>query len=336
MKISVVGAGSWGTAMACLLASKHQDVLLWARKPEFAHELQQARENKRYLPGISLPENLQITSELMAAVHGSDLIVLAVPSKAMRSIASQIKHNIQPKTLLLTAAKGFEPNTYKRMSEVLAEEMADHAQNIAVISGPNHAEEVGRNFPSATVIAAENDDAAKQIQELFFCETFRPYTSRDVCGVEFGGALKNIIALGAGIVDGLGYGDNTKAALMTRGLAEMVRLGVALGAKASTFSGLSGLGDLMVTCSSRHSRNRRAGLLLAEGKTMAQIEQETSMVVEGIGSTLAAYTLAKQAGVEMPITEQTYQILYHGKLPREALLDLMTRGTTCESEIVAF
>lgn len=336
MKISVVGAGSWGTAMACLLALKHKDVLLWARKEEFALELQQNRENKPYLPGVSLPDNLQITSDLRAAVCCSDLVVLAVPSKAMRSIASQIKDSIQSKTLLLTAAKGFEPHTYKRMSEVLAEEMVNHGQQIAVISGPNHAEEVGRGFPSATVIASQNGDVAKQIQESFFCETFRPYTSSDICGVEFGGALKNIIALGAGIVDGLGYGDNTKAALMTRGLAEIVRLGVALGAKSSTFSGLSGLGDLMVTCSSRHSRNRRAGLLLAEGKTMAQIEQDTSMVVEGIGSTLAAYTLAKQAGVEMPITEQTYQILYHGKAPREALMDLMTRGTTCESETVAF
>jgi len=334
MKIAVIGAGSWGTAMAVMLGQKHDEVILWARSGELAGKMTKTRQNDGYLPGIFIPSTVFCTDNLGQAVSNAQVVVVATPSQAVRKTVERIANDIPDTAVIVTAAKGLELGSFKRMSEVIAEAIPVLAERIAVISGPNHAEEVGLEYPSATVVAAKSREVAELIQDVFMTAYFRVYTNPDIIGVELGGALKNIIALGAGIVEGLGFGDNTKAALMTRGLAEIARLGVAMGADPLTFAGLSGIGDLMVTCTSRHSRNRRAGILLAQGKTVEEIEQETSMVVEGIRATMAAYRLAGQFKVEMPITEQTYHVLYQGKSPKEAVLDLMTRGRTYETEEV--
>lgn len=335
MKISVIGAGSWGTALASQLGLKHEQVYLWARSDELAQSMQQTQQNSAYLPGVSLPERLICTSDLEQAVIGADLILLATPSHAIRETARRICPHIQNDAIIVSAAKGLESGTYKRMSQVIADEIPQIAGRVAALSGPNHAEEVGRQQPTASVVAAASLTVAEAVQDAFMLPFFRVYTNPDIVGVELGGALKNIIALGAGAAEGLGFGDNTKAALMTRGLAEIARLGLALGANPLTFAGLAGVGDLMVTCTSRHSRNRRAGMLLAEGKTAEQIQLQTNMVVEGIRATGAAYELSRTSQIEMPITEQIYQVLYEGKPPKTAVLELMTRGKTHEVEEVA-
>lgn len=334
MIIAVIGAGSWGTAMTGLLGEKHDQVFLWARSDDLVTEIRQTRLNNKYLPGRVLPPTIFVTADLAAAVQDADLIIIATPSHAVRATASQLRGLIKPEAVIVSAAKGIETDTYKRMTEVIAEEIPAAAPRLAAISGPNHAEEVGMQHPSATVVAASSQAVAEYVQDAFMSDYFRVYTNPDVAGVELGGALKNIIALGAGISEGLGFGDNTTAALMTRGLAEIVRLGMALGANPLTFAGLSGIGDLMVTCTSRHSRNRRAGIMLAQGKTVPEIVSATNMVVEGIKATFAAYHLAQQYHVEMPITEQTYEVLYQGKSPKAAVLELMTRGRTHEVEEV--
>jgi len=297
--------------------------------------MQQTRQNSAYLPGVSLPERLICTSDLEQAVSGAELILLATPSHAIRETARGICPHLQNEAIIVSAAKGLESGTYKRMTQVIAEEIPQLADRVAALSGPNHAEEVGRQQPTASVVAAASLAVAEAVQDAFMLPFFRVYTNPDVVGVELGGALKNIIALGAGAAEGLGFGDNTKAALMTRGLAEIARLGLALGANPLTFAGLAGVGDLMVTCTSRHSRNRRAGMLLAEGKTAEQIQLQTNMVVEGIRATGAAYELSRTSQIEMPITEQIYQVLYEGKSPKTAVLELMTRGKTHEVEEVA-
>jgi glycerol-3-phosphate dehydrogenase (NAD(P)+) len=335
MKISVIGAGSWGTALASQLALKHSDVFLWARSSELTETMQQTRQNSAYLPDVFLPEQLICTSDIEQAVSGAELILLTTPSHAIRETAQKICPYVKSDAILVTAAKGLETGTYKRMSQVIAEEIPQAADQVAALSGPNHAEEVGRQQPTASVVAATALHVAEAVQDAFMLPFFRVYTNPDIVGVELGGALKNIIALGAGAAEGLGFGDNTKAALMTRGLAEIARLGLALGANPLTFAGLAGVGDLMVTCTSRHSRNRRAGILLAEGKTAEQIQQQTNMVVEGIRATGAAYELSRTYNIEMPITEQIYQVLYEGKSPKTAVLELMTRGKTHEVEEVA-
>lgn len=336
MKVAVIGAGSWGTALAGLLGENGHEVVLWARSNRLAEELNRTRENTAYLPGVLLPASVVVTSDLKQAVAGARFIFVVTPSHAVRETAAALnKTSLAGGSIIVSAAKGLELSTFKRMSEVIAEELPACAESIAVLSGPNHAEEVGRRHPTASVVAATSQEVAELVQDLLMNPFFRVYTNPDVIGVELGGALKNIIALGAGIAEGLGFGDNAKAALMTRGLAEIARLGMAMGAKPLTFAGLAGIGDLMVTCTSRHSRNRRAGIMVAQGKSVQQIQAETNMVVEGIRSTLAAYKLAQRYGIVMPITEQTYRILYEGKSPRDAVLELMTRGKTHEIEEVA-
>jgi glycerol-3-phosphate dehydrogenase (NAD(P)+) len=333
-KIAVIGAGSWGTAIAILLAGKEYHVNLWARTPAVAINMQQQRENVQYLAGVTFPEALVVTSDLASAVSGAAVVVIATPTHGVRDTLRSMLPYIREDTYFVSAAKGFEVNSLLRMTEVIASELPFSNERVAVLSGPNHAEEVSRGIPTTTVIAARKRLVAEFLQDIFMTSTFRVYTNPDIVGVEIGGALKNIIALGAGIADGLQFGDNSKAALMTRGLAEITRLGMAMGARPLTFAGLSGLGDLVVTCTSMHSRNRRAGIEIGRGKTMEEVVAGTGMVVEGIRTTQAAYHLAQKFGVEMPITEQIYKILYERKDPREAVVDLMLRGKTHELEEV--
>ena len=334
MKIAVIGAGSWGTAIAGMLGEKHEEVVLWARSSQLVAIMEESKQNESYLPGVFLPSNVVYTTDLSYAIREAHLVILATPSHALRATVTKIAGIIRADAVIVTATKGLELVSLKRMSEVIAEEIPALASRIAVLSGPNHAEEVGMKFPSTTVVSAYSYPIAEEVQDAFMLPYFRVYTNPDMIGVELGGALKNIIALGAGIAEGLGFGDNTKAALMTRGLAEIARLGIAMQASPLTFAGLSGIGDLMVTCISKHSRNRRTGILLAQGKSIEQIEKETKMVVEGIRCTQAAYQLAQKFNIEMPITEQAYLVLYQEKAPRDAVMDLMTRGRTHEIEEV--
>ncbi|BBB92981.1 MAG TPA: NAD(P)H-dependent glycerol-3-phosphate dehydrogenase [Methylomusa anaerophila] len=338
MHIAVIGAGSWGTALAGMLGQKYNNVILWVRSEALAQELARTRQNSRYLPGYLLPSAVEVTYNLNRAVTGAQVIVIVTPSHSVRQLAAQIgsivlREPVQP--FIVSAAKGFELNTLKRMSEVIQEEIPVSTDKIVALSGPNHAEEVAASQPTATVVASISRKSCEYIQNVFMSPQFRVYTNPDIIGVELGGSLKNIIALGCGVADGLGLGDNAKAALMTRGLAEITRLGTAMGASPHTFAGLSGLGDLIATCTSRHSRNRRAGVLLASGKTKDEILTETSMVVEGIRATSAAFQIAQKLHVEMPITKQIYQALYDEKSPKDAVMELMTRGKTHEIEDVA-
>jgi glycerol-3-phosphate dehydrogenase (NAD(P)+) len=296
--------------------------------------MQQTKTNSIYLPNVILPNDVQYTDDLSVAVTDTDIVFIVTPSHGVREISARISKLIAREAILVTASKGLEIGSMKRMSEIVAEEVPLLCDRIAVLSGPNHAEEVGSKQPSATVVASSSRLIAETVQDILMRPYFRVYTNPDVIGVELGGALKNIIALGAGIAEGMGLGDNAKAALITRGLAEIARLGMAMQANPLTFAGLAGIGDLMVTCASRYSRNRRAGIMLAQGKTIKQIESETSMVVEGIRSTYAAYHLAKKLAVEMPITEQTYMVLYQEKSPTDAVSELMTRVRTHEVEEV--
>lgn len=335
MKIAVIGAGGWGTALAAVLGENNHRVALWARSPAAAAELSATRRNPRYLPDAVLPAGVACTADLAAATEGAAIVIIAAPSHAVRATAAALAPRLAAGAVVVSAAKGLEVGTLKRMSEVIAEEIPAAAPRLVALSGPNHAEEVALRHPTATVAASVSRPAAEAVQEALMAPYFRVYTNPDIIGVELGGALKNIIALGAGIGDGLGFGDNARAALMTRGLAEITRLGVAVGARPLTFAGLSGIGDLIVTCTSRHSRNRRAGLALAAGKTVGEIEGETGMVVEGIRSTLAAHELAGRTGVEMPITAEIHRVLYQGADPREAVARLMGRGKTHELEEVA-
>lgn len=332
-RIAVLGAGSWGTALASVLLQNQHEVTLWARRPEIVEEINQHHTNNHYLPQVQLHPDLQATTELPELISQSEVVLFVVPSHAMRNMVVQVAPYIQPNALLLLAAKGFEPGSLKRISEVVREELPSALhQQIAVVSGPSHAEEVVRRMPTTLVAASSLQETALESQSLLMNETFRVYTNTDLIGVEIGGALKNIIALAAGIAAGLDYGDNAKAALMTRGLAEIARLGIKLGAHPLTFVGLSGVGDLIVTCTSTHSRNWRAGYLLSQGKSVQAILDEMGMVVEGIKTTKAAYGLAQKFKVEMPITEQLYQVLFAEKKPEQAVWELMTRGKTGEVE----
>ena len=335
MNIAVVGSGGWGTALASILAENHV-VALYVRNPELAADLHRERENIRYLPGVPLPANLQIREQLAPALAGADLLVVATPSHGVRAAARALAGLLPPDCVVVSAAKGLEVGSCLRMTEVLAQEIPALAGRIAALSGPNHAEEVGRKIPSATVAGCADRGLAEVVQDAFMTPYFRVYANHDVAGVELGGALKNVIALAAGIGEGLGFGDNSKAALMTRGLAEIARLGVACGADAATFSGLSGVGDLIATCTSRHSRNRRAGLEIAKGRSIAEIQTESGMVIEGVRATAAAWQLARTAGIEMPITEALHRVLYEGASPRLAVTELMTRSQKHETEEVAF
>lgn len=323
MNISVIGSGSWGTAIAVMLAKKGYDIKLWSWIQEETDRLRCDRENKEFLPGIAFPENIYCTHDAKECCEGADLIITAAPSPATRTTAKTLAEYVLPGQKMLNISKGLESGSLKRLSEVYKEEIPQ--ADISVMSGPSHAEEVSKELPTTNVVASENTETAKFIQDILMGESFRIYTSTDIIGVELGGALKNVIALCAGITDGLGYGDNTKAALMTRGLAEIARLGMAMGANPVTFMGLSGVGDLIVTCTSMHSRNRRAGILLGEGHSLDETLKKVHMVVEGVNTATAAYELAKRYDVEMPIVEQAYGILYEGKNARDAVLDLMTR-----------
>lgn len=332
-KIAVIGAGSWGTALAVLLAQKKYTVNIWARRKQLADEINDCKENKQYLPGVVLPDNLQAQSNLESVIQGSDVIVLSVPAQSFRENLMLIKPMVNPKTIFINTAKGIENKSLLRLSEVFAEVFAeDPTQRFAVLSGPSHAEEVGKNIPTAIVATAANKEIAETVQDIFMTPYFRVYTNLDIIGVELAGALKNVIAIGTGISDGLGFGDNTKAALITRGLAEITRLGTALGAQPQTFSGLAGIGDLVVTCTSMHSRNRRAGIAIGQGSSVKEATELVKMVVEGITTTEAAYALAQQKQVEMPIITTAYKVLFANLNPREAVTHLMSRDKTHELE----
>ena len=326
MKIAVIGSGSWGTAMAMLLAKKDNSVYLWSWIQEETDRLNSDRENKEFLPGIKLLDSIVCTHDMGECIEGAEVIVTAVPSPATRTTAKAMSQYVADGQKIVNISKGLEGDL--RLSEVYKSEIPQ--ADISVLSGPSHAEEVSRDIPTTVVIASDNKDTAEFLQNVFMTENFRVYTSDDIIGVELGGALKNVIALCAGISDGLGYGDNTKAALITRGVAEISRLGVAMGAKASTFAGLSGLGDLIVTGTSTLSRNHTAGELLGKGMNLDTVLKKVHMVVEGVNTSTAAYNLGKKYGVETPIIEQAYNVLYNGVNPKDAVNMLMTRRKTSE------
>lgn len=331
--IAVLGAGSWGTALAVVLGKKGYKVSLWARRTELAQDINVCRENTKYLPGVIIPKEVTVSDDLKGTVEGANLIVLSVPSQSVREIARTMKPYLAPNTIIVNTAKGIENGTLLRLSQVLQEELPKEFYNsITILSGPSHAEEVGQDLPTTVVVAANNLDVAEKVQDIFMTPYFRVYTSLDLPGVEIAGALKNVIALGTGIADGLGYGDNTKAALITRGLAEITRLGVAMEADSQTFAGLAGIGDLIVTCTSMHSRNRRAGIQIGQGRSLEDVLKSSGMVVEGVTTTKAAHFLAQKFNVEMPIMEQAYSVLFEGIDPREAVICLMSRSKAHEGE----
>lgn len=332
-QVTVLGAGSWGTALAFVLAENGHQTLLWSHRHDQAEEIMTQHTNKKYLGDQVLPTNLEATSSLEQAMKHSDIIVMAVPTKAFREVIRQFVPLQSGPKLFVHVSKGIEPDSLKRISEIMMEEIPqDLRKNIVVLSGPSHAEEVVLRHPTTVTVASSDLSAAEQVQDLFMNEYFRVYTNEDVIGVELGGALKNVIALAAGIVDGLGYGDNAKAALITRGLAEISRLGAHMGAKPYTFIGLTGMGDLIVTCTSVHSRNWRAGNLLGQGKSLDDVLEDMGMVVEGVRTTKAAYQLSKLHGIEMPITAALYAVLFEGLSPREGVGQLMLRTKKHELE----
>jgi glycerol-3-phosphate dehydrogenase (NAD(P)+) len=328
-KIAVLGAGGWGTTLAILLYGNGHSLRLWEYYAERALELERSRENALFLPGVTIPQKITITSNLNEALDDVDMVVFAPPSHVMRALAQETSPQLTEGVISVNVAKGLEKDTLKRMSQVLQEELAPHVR-IATLSGPSHAEEVSRGIPTAVVVASPDEDLNCQVQETFLSDHFRVYTNDDMVGVELAGSLKNIIAIAAGICDGLRYGDNTKGALLTRGLAEISRLGLAMGARSETFSGLSGMGDLITTCMSKYSRNRYVGEQIGEGKKLDQILSTMEMVAEGVNTTQSARLLAQARGVEMPITEQVYQVLFAGKDPRRAVNDLMHRVAKAE------
>lgn len=329
--ITVLGAGSWGTALAIVLADNGNLVKLWARREEQVKEINTCHTNERYLPKIALPEAISATSSLEEAVIDTDTIVLVVPTKAMRAVLHELNGKLRRPVIIVHASKGIETDSLKRISEIIADEIAPEKRtNISVLSGPSHAEEVCLRQPTTVTVSSTDPDSAEYIQDLFINRRFRVYTNPDMIGVELGGALKNIIALGAGLSDGIGYGDNAKAALMTRGLAEIARLGTKMGANPLTFAGLAGMGDLIVTCTSVHSRNWRAGNLLGKGKRLDEVLRSMGMVVEGVKTTQAAYSLSRRENVEMPITNGLYQVLFGNQDPKQAVEKLMGRVRTDE------
>ncbi|NGP52070.1 NAD(P)H-dependent glycerol-3-phosphate dehydrogenase [Thioalkalivibrio sp. XN8] len=322
--IAVVGAGSWGTALAIQFARTGRRTLLWGRAEDDPAELERSRENARYLPGARFPDTLHADGDLAAVLAAAPLVVVAVPSHALRPVLTSMKPLLRPDARLAWATKGFELESGKLPHQV-AREVLGSGRAMAVLSGPTFAREVGMGLPTAMTVAATDPDYARQLAESLSGESFRAYMSSDIVGVEVGGAVKNVLAIGAGICDGLGFGANTRIALITRGLVEMTRLGVALGADAGTFMGLAGMGDLVLTCTDDQSRNRRMGLALAAGKTVKEAEAEIQQVVEGVLAAEAVHRVAREQGVEMPICEQLYRILYQGAEPREAVATLMKR-----------
>lgn len=329
MKVAVLGSGAWGTALALVLQQNGHQVALWSYLPEETKRLSEHRENPM-LPGVSIPEGIAFTSDISCA-EGCRAVIMATPSFAVRETAAKLAPHLAPGTVIVSVSKGIEKERLLRLSQVIEEEVGKDCP-VTVLVGPSHAEEVSRGQPTGCVAACEKQEVAEWVQDLFMNERFRVYASPDVIGVELSAALKNIIALCAGVCDGLGLGDNTKAMLMTRGLTEIARLGVALGGRKETFAGLAGVGDLIVTCTSMHSRNRRAGILLGRGKTPEEAIREIGAVVEGYYACAAAWSLSQKLGVEMPITQACYEVLYQGKDAQDALHELMSREKKHEIE----
>jgi glycerol-3-phosphate dehydrogenase (NAD(P)+) len=329
-KIAVLGDGGWGTALAILLHKKQHDVTLWGAFPDYVEILRDRRENGKYLPGVPIPEELPITSDLSEACSGSEMIFLVTPSHFLRGVCERIKPFISRDHIVVSATKGLENGTLLRMSEVIGEVFGE--VRVAVLSGPTLAQEVARGHPTAATVSSPTPAVAKTVQSVLMTDRLRIYTNRDMTGVELGGSLKNVIAIAAGIVDGLQFGANTKSALLTRGLVEITRLGVAMGADRRTFFGLSGLGDLFTTAVSHLSRNHNFGLQIGRGLSVEEAQASTEMVIEGIRTAKAAAELARKYAVEMPITEETYRIIYERKDPRQAIATLMTRVPKPELE----
>lgn len=330
--ISIIGAGSWGTALASLLHKNGHKITVWSIMEEEIEMLQKEHEHKDKLPGVKLPEDMIFTTNLEASVRGKDVLVLAVPSPFTRSTSQKMAAYVAEGQIIVNVAKGIEEATLKTLSAIIEEEIPQ--AEVAVLSGPSHAEEVGRGIPTTIVVGARKKKIAEYLQNIFMNEVFRVYISPDVLGIELGAALKNVVALAAGIADGLGYGDNTKAALITRGIAEIARLGTAMGGRMETFSGLTGIGDLIVTCASMHSRNRRAGILIGKGYTMDEAMAEVKMVVEGVYSAKAAMGLARKYNIQIPIIEQVNQVLFEGKAAGEAVKELMLRDKKIENPLI--
>ncbi len=330
-KVAFLGAGSFGTALSIMLAKRGIEVSIWAHKDETIEDINIKRENIRYLPNISIPSNVTGNTDMKVVIENSNIVVLSVPSHAVREVSREAASYMKKGQIVVTVAKGLENGTLKRMSEIIEEEIA--IAPVVVLSGPSHAEEVALDIPTTVVSSSKDMDAAEKVQDIFISNKFRVYTNDDLIGVEVGGACKNIIALAAGISDGIGYGDNAKAALMTRGMSEIIRIGVKLGGKAETFNGLTGFGDLIVTCTSIHSRNRRAGILIGEGKTTEEAIEKVGMVVEGIKACRAFYELGRKEDVSMPITEVLYKVLFEDKDPKIGVYDLMSRNKKSEQLI---
>ncbi|TRM12584.1 NAD(P)H-dependent glycerol-3-phosphate dehydrogenase [Lentibacillus cibarius] len=334
-KVAVLGAGSWGTALSIVLADNGHDVRLWTHRKQQADEINTTNTNKRYLQ-VNLPQQIQAYDDLEKAIDDVSAIVIVVPTKAIREVCSELNEKLRHQPTLIHATKGIEPESLKRVSQLISEEMSTYNyEDIVVLSGPSHAEEVGKRLPTTVTVSSVNEQNATFTQDLFINESFRVYTSTDMVGIELGGALKNIIALGAGISDGLGYGDNAKAALITRGLAEITRLGVSLGASPLTFLGLPGVGDLIVTCTSSHSRNWRAGNLLGKGHKLDDVLEQMGMAVEGVRTTKAANQFAREQQIEMPITNGLHQVLFNDKKPRDVVDQLMNRSKREEMDDLA-
>lgn len=333
-KVCVLGAGSWGTALSRVLALNGHDVMIWSIDPKEVEMLTTHHEQKDKLPGVILPENVQITGDMGEAVRDREMLVIAVPSPFVRSTSKALSEYYKEGQVIVNVAKGIEETTLMTMTDIIADEIP--AATVAVLSGPSHAEEVGREIPTTIVAGAQSKEVADYVQDMFMNSVFRVYTSPDVIGIELGGSVKNVIALAAGMIDGLGYGDNTKAALMTRGVAELMRLAQAMGGKLETIAGLAGMGDLIVTCTSNHSRNHNAGFLIGQGKSYQEAMDEVKMVVEGVYSAKAAMALSRKYNVSMPIIEAVNQVLFAGMNAREASVSLLNREKTSEADALSW
>ena len=332
MKVGVLGAGSWGTALAMVLADNGNKVKIWSIIPEQIVEINEKRTNKAYLKDIQIPYGVTAVATLEEAVEDVDFVVMSVPSSVVRQVSAQLNTLLKDNIIVINTAKGIEPGSLKRLSEVIIEEIPGIENRLVVLSGPSHAEEVAVKMPTAVVAASSNESASEMVQDLFMNEYFRIYINSDVIGVEVGAAFKNVIALATGITDGLGFGDNTKAAIITRGMAEIVRIGVAMGGQPLTFAGLSGIGDLVVTATSMHSRNRRAGIAIGKGEKIEDIKKNMGMVIEGVRTAEAIIELNKKYQVDTPITNHVYKIIYENEDPRETVYELMKRDKKREIE----
>jgi Glycerol-3-phosphate dehydrogenase len=322
-RIAFLGGGSFGTALSIMLAKKGISVKIWDRNKSVVDDINVKRENIRYLHGAVIPIGVKASTDMEEVVRDSEYIVLAVPSHVIRNLCKDIKEVANKNQIIISIAKGIESQSGKRLSQVISEELPNNP--VVILSGPSHAEEVAQDIPTTVVVTSERMEYAEKVQDLFMTTKFRVYTNEDIIGVEIGGAVKNIIALAAGVSDGIGYGDNTKAALMTRGMSEIVRIGTKLGGKKETFAGLTGMGDLIVTCTSMHSRNRRAGILIGKGSTADEATKEIGMVVEGIKACKAFHELKERLGIVMPITDTLYKVIFEGKEPKYGVYELMTR-----------